>query len=187
MLSILKAVFAVAFLLLFSSSTAPAQSIHMSLEELSQTSTAIVLGETQQTRSFWNENRSQILTEITVRVDESLKGSVGAETVITVPGGRVGNALYEVSDMPVFVDGEEILVFLWEHPTGKTIVTGGAQGKLEVLVDPISGAKRLRGHPRADGEATAFGKTGAQFTPDSPNRGVPLDDVLAQIRSFAND
>ena len=163
------------------------QAQNASLEDLSRTSTAIVLGKTQQSRSFWNDDRSQILTEITLRVEQTLKGGTVTETVITVPGGRVGNAMYEVSDMPVFAEGEEVLVFLWDHPSGIRLVTGGTQGKLEIMDDPITGEKRLQNLPRTRDEAQLLGKSGSVLTAEEPARGTPLDDVLLQIRSYVND
>lgn len=176
-----------AFLLFHLQPAAYGQVQNASLEDLSRTSTAIVLGMTQESRSFWNDDRSQILTEITLRVDETLKGGTVTETVITVPGGRVGNAMYEVSDMPVFVDGEEVLVFLWDHPSGKRLVTGGTQGKLEIMHDPVTGEKRLRNMPRPRDEAQLLSKSGSALSPESPARGTPLEDVIAQIRGFVND
>ena len=37
--------------------------------------------------------------------------------------------------MPVFLDGEEVVVFLWQDATGRTLVTGGSQGRIEIDLD----------------------------------------------------
>lgn len=156
-----------------------AQLREVTLEDLTKTSTAVVIGKTEAPRSFWNEKRTQILTEVKIRVDESVKGDAGGETVITIPGGRVGNTLYEVSDMPVFKEGEEVLVFLWRHPSGKQLVTGGPQGKLEIVAGPASRGKMIRGALR---EGTALAKSGIIGPDASPVR--PLEDVVTEIKGY---
>ncbi len=117
----------------------------VSIKELTLESTAIVVGKCIKRESFWNDKRTQILTEVRIQTGESIKGSPGSEVVITIPGGRVGNTIYEVSDMPVFVEGEEVLVFLWRHPSGKNLVTGALPGKLTIVEDKKTGKKMLRG------------------------------------------
>jgi hypothetical protein len=112
-----------------------AQVYSASLEELSKASTAIVVGKATSQRSFWTNDRSQIFTEVTLRVDETVAGNAATETVITIPGGRVGNAVYEVSDMPIFLAGEEVVVFLWQDASGRNLVTGGSQGRIGIDVD----------------------------------------------------
>lgn len=34
--------------------------------------------------------------------------------------------------MPAIDEGEEVLIFVWQHPSGRNLITGGAQGKLSV-------------------------------------------------------
>ena len=153
-----------------------------SLEELTHTSTAVVLGKATRLQSFWNEDQSKILTEVTIHVEEQVKGNAEAETTVTIPGGRVGNTVYEVTDMPVFVDGEESLVFLWQHPSGRQLVTAGTRGKFQVVDDRQLGKRVVLGltgllPPDA-------GKTmGANASGDR----IPLDAVMLAIQSLAND
>ena len=165
-----------------------AQVRKVTLEDLTRSSTAVVLGETEAPRSFWNEQRTQILTEVKIRVDESVKGDLGGETVITIPGGRVGSTMYEVSDMPIFEDGEQVLVFLWQHPSGKQLVTAGHQGKLAIYIDPQTERPLLRGAAPLVFDAEALGKAAAA-APAAASAGgdVPLNDVLERIRSYIND
>jgi hypothetical protein len=120
------------FLLVLSADTVHAQVARMQLDELSRVSTSVVQGTATRSRSVWNADRTQILTEITVAVSDQLKGSGSSETVITIPGGQIGNVRYEVSDMPSIEEGEEVLLFVWKHPSGRNLITGGVQGKLEI-------------------------------------------------------
>ena len=71
--------------------------------------------------SFWNDKHDKIFTRVKISVDMTIKGESSNEKVILIPGGRVGNIIYEVSDMPVFAEGEETVVFLWQHPSGENL------------------------------------------------------------------
>jgi len=126
-------------LLLLCMVPASAQTLRISLDALSEASDAV------KTESFWNADRSAILTRVVIGVDQRLAGSSGPEQDLIVPGGQVGEYLHEVSDMPVFTEGEEVVVFLTQHSSGVTIVTGGWQGKLEIVEDPETGARRVIG------------------------------------------
>lgn len=152
-----------------------------SLDELVGLSTSVVLGQCTQKQSFWNEGRTKIFTEVTVRVDELVKGESPAETVITIPGGRVGNTIYEVSDMPVFVEGEEVLVFLWQHPSGKELVTGAAQGVFSVVKDEVTGRRVVPGMLPLLQEEKAAGKSGVAGPPAVAK--IAVEDAVAAIRA----
>ena len=60
---------------------------------------------------------------------------MGSEVTITVPGGQVGDIIYEVSEMPDFQKGEEVFAFIWQHPSGENMITGGYLGKLKIDKD----------------------------------------------------
>lgn len=120
-------------LVLAVSGPAVGQARQVSLDELTAASSDVVLGAVSAKQSFWNADRTRISTEVRLRVTDRIKGDAAEETVVVIPGGQVGNTLYDVSDMPIFVEGEEVLVFLWKHPSGRHTVAGAAQGKLRVL------------------------------------------------------
>lgn len=172
---------AVLLLALGGSEQAAGQIQALTLEEMSRTATSIVLGTTVKHESVWDDSRTRILTEVTVRVEEHLKGEPSTETVITVPGGRLGNMIYEVSDMPVFYEGEEVLLFAWQHPTGKNLVLGGEQGKLDVVEDVATGRRTVRGGAGLLAP-TELGKTGIGAAPSVAE--ATVDDLVSQIRAF---
>jgi hypothetical protein len=154
----------------------------MSIQELTDESTAVLVGKCTGRQSAWNSKNNQIYTEITIQADQYVKGDLGAEAVITVPGGQVDDILYEVSDMPVFEVGEESLVFVWQHPSGKFLVTGAHHGKLRIVKDKKSGAKSIQGgvlefNPDARKEITSPRKR-------RDRRRVDLDDFIRTIRSY---
>ncbi|MFT5142378.1 MAG: hypothetical protein ACI80V_002370 [Rhodothermales bacterium] len=160
---------------------ASAQLARMTLDDLANTSTSIVHGQATASRAVWNADGTQILTEVTVQIQDQLKGAGGSTTVITIPGGQIGNVIYEVSDMPSIDEGEEVLVFVWQHPSGRNLVTGGTQGKL--LVERAS-ALAL---PQVTG---LFGLAGAAVdkrpTADAP-AAVGLADLKTRIRKLVSN
>lgn len=124
---------------------AQSSDIRLSVKQLKDTSESVVLARTVKTESYWNDDRSAILTRVTLQVEESLSGSATGETVVIVPGGQIGEYLHEVTDMPEFVTGEESVVFLERHSSGVTVVNGGARGKLEVKTDAVSRSREVMG------------------------------------------
>jgi len=159
--------------------------VKASAKQLTQESTAILTGKCTKTESFWNEKRTQILTEVRIRVDEYVKGNLGAEAVITIPGGRVGNIIYEVSDMPVFVEGEEVLVFLWRHPSGKNLVTGALQGKISLVEDKGTGKKIVYAIPTEREQKTSLRKRRIEKTPATKR--VFLEDFIKELKSYVKE
>jgi hypothetical protein len=148
----------------------------MSTKELTKQSTAIVIGKCAEKKSFWNENRDKIFTRIKITVEETIKGETAGEAEVLIPGGRVGNIIYEVSDMPIFAEGEESVVFLWKHPSGDNLVTGALHGKLKVYTDKISGKRTVKSekdHEKPDQK-------------DKPELYL-LDNYVQEIRSYIKE
>ena len=122
-----------------------AQVKEMSAKDLTKQSTAVFYGKCSKIESEWNENKSIIYTYVTVVPEEYIKGNLGSEVVIAVPGGQVGDIIYEVSDMPVFIEGEEVVAFVWTNPAGKNLITGGYQGKMKIEKDNKTGKRMVFG------------------------------------------
>jgi hypothetical protein len=120
-----------------------AQDNEISAEDLTNESTAVLIGKCTKKRCEWNENKSIIYTYITVIPEQYIKGNLGSEAVIAVPGGRVGDIIYEVSEMPVFNEGEDVVAFIWTNPSGKNLVTGGFQGKMKIEKDLKTGKRMI--------------------------------------------
>ncbi len=122
-----------------------AQMLKVSVDELTKASTSVIHGETTSIRSYWTEDRRYIMTDVTIRVQDTVRGQSSSETIITVPGGRVGSTLYEVSDMPVFAEGDEVIVFVSRHESGMNLVVGGSQGMMKVVKDLRAETKSVLG------------------------------------------
>lgn len=161
--------------------------LRLTVNQLKDTSESVVLARTVKTESFWNDDRSAILTRVTLQVEESLSGSAAAETVVIVPGGQIGPYIHEVSDMPEFVTGEDAVIFLERHSSGVTVVNGGARGKLEIKTDAVTQAREVVGAAALfdqiqASEDDSHDATGVEDAgPVRPAKSLPLDEFKRRL------
>ena len=131
--------------LFFSLTEIKSQVLEMSAQDLTTQSTAVFYGKCSKKSCDWDENHRIIYTYVTIVPEEYLKGNLGSSAVIAVPGGKVGNVVYEVSDMPIFVEGEDVMAFVRTNSAGKNLVTGGFQGKMKIEKDKTTGKRIIYG------------------------------------------
>src|SRR3989442_5725183 len=65
--------------------------VRLSLEQLTEASTAIVRGHVVSQETRWNPAHTHIFTTTTVAVDQTLKGNAQPEVVIEQLGGKLGH------------------------------------------------------------------------------------------------
>jgi len=152
-----------------------AQVIKMSDKDLTERSAVVLYGKCSRVKCEWNDKKDIIFTYVTVVPEEYIKGNLGPEAVITVPGGQVGDILYEVSEMPVFVEGEEVVAFISTNPAGKNLITGGYQGKMKIEKDKITG-KRIVQDAGADISA-----------PGQIKKAENLEDYVVKLKGWAKN
>lgn len=93
----------------------------------------------------------RILTEITLYVEEVLKGQVPGDTVvITEPGGQVGDRLVWIHGAPEFRVGERVLVFLTPRRNGSCQTNGLGLGKFAISSAVGGGGLATRTVPAPD-------------------------------------
>ena len=166
--------------LLFQITESKAQVLEMSAQDLTEASTAVFYGKCTGIECAWNENKSVIYTYVTVAPEEYLKGNLGPAAVIAVPGGKVGDIIYEVSDMPVFTEGEEIMAFVRTNKAGKNIVTGGYQGKMKIDTDKNTGKKVVF--------ETTLAKNGTVKGNETKKlEKVKLEDFVAKVKGYSKN
>ena len=169
-------------LLILISTESRAQLKKMTAEDLTKESSAILHGKCTNVKSEWNKEKDIIYTIVTVIPDEYIKGDLGSEAVLTIPGGQVDDIIYEVSEMPVFYEGEEVFAFVWKHPSGKNLVTGGTQGKLKIEKDKKTGKKTIKGLVvETSGETV---KKGAVIDAAQTPKRVLLEDFTREVKGY---
>ena len=111
--------------------------LKLDVDGLTTSADAIVVGQVSSLSSRWEGKR--IVTEIKVRVAVPIMGrhDKGAELVVTVLGGRVGDLAQRVPGVTHFKRGEQVLLFLSRAKASTALrVVGLAQGKYNIVRGP---------------------------------------------------
>src|SRR5437879_783727 len=129
----------------------------------------------------WDAARGQIFTDVALAVEEVLAGpALPASVTLRQPGGRIGTVHSWIDGSPEFLIGERVLVFLRVSRDGTLRVLQLYQGKLAVMVDPLTGdemAVRING---GGVHILAPLQRGATPPPKDTHR---LDDLRRTIRA----
>jgi hypothetical protein len=120
----------------------------VSLQELVQASTVIVLARCEHVESRWTPDRTQIVTTAVYRTAESYKGTPERQfKVAALGGGADGMGMY-VPGMPSFAPGRDEVLFLEPLTADVFQVVGMAQGQFVVSTGDSSGrrvGRKMRG------------------------------------------
>ena len=81
-------------------------------EELVRESASVVHGRVHGVRAAWTADRRTIQSTVTLDVIDALKGTFTDTATFVVPGGEAGGRILVVPGVPVFRDGDEVVVFL---------------------------------------------------------------------------
>lgn len=118
--------------------------IQKTVTELTEKSNLVVVGKVLGIHSEWNKGKTRIYTNVTVNVEEFVKGSEPVKNiVITHLGGEVGSVGEIYSSTPRFKTNEEVMLFLHKNKRGELNVTKGAEGKFIVKRDKATKMKML--------------------------------------------
>lgn len=131
------------------------------------------------------DDRGQIVTDVTMQVEESVKGQLAPGAAVTVrrKGGTVGDIGMRVSGEPSFSVGETVVLFAARGSSGVLRPVGMSQGALRVFEK--DGARWARG--ANGGIATVKrGKSGKmEHAPGALPAPRRLDELLSELRSLA--
>ncbi len=117
----------------------------------------IVEGHVSEMTSHWTEDRSGIVTEVTLDVTDALLGATNRVTFLYY-GGCVDGVAQRVSDMPVMTNGQQVLVFLRQPKASEERLRrlGTDRATRPILVGSAQGLWRIGGgHAVKDGFAVA--------------------------------
>jgi Matrixin len=92
-----------------------------SISDLTRDSDNIITGKVLSRESYWENGN------VVVSADRHIKGNSDDQITVKVRGGTVGNIYAEVSDVPLFDNNEEVLLFLKDDS-----VVGWNQGKYSI-------------------------------------------------------
>ena len=170
--------------------TAPAGAttlIRQSLDELVANNSTIVVGEVVAVRSYWNQEGTFILSDVTVGVSDTLKGQgPRPEITITLMGGTVGDLTTLIVGGPELVEGRSYVLFLNREdlPGAKAALTVRdlSQGTFDLRLDDraeLRAVSQARNHPLLpDQEGLSEAPGGAL--------GLSFDAMTRAIREIAS-
>lgn len=170
-----SAVFAFCSFLLLCNAAAPTTLAHMSIAKLTQSSRLIIRARCVENFAAWDT--AEIWTFSTFEPSEIWKGSYRQRVSVRLLGGRVGNLTSNVSGVPRFHAGEEVVLFLASTARGDFSVVSWVQGTFRIHRDPRSGTETVT---QDSGSFDTFDPSTKQFTP-SGIRDLPLDKFRAQV------
>jgi len=106
----------------------------------------VIVGRVLAVRSYWNDERTMIFTDVEVFVLEDLKQRVSAGSTMTfrVPGGQVDPLRVTMPGAPDFHLGDEVAVFASTWSDGRLKVLGYRQGLSSLRIGE-DGKQRLQG------------------------------------------
>ena len=106
-----------------------AQVLPLTSRQLAADSSHVVVAVVEDARSRWNPERTLIVTEYDLRIEDRLQGDAPERVTLAVPGGTVGRETHDTSLSTHLEAGARYLLFLGDldRPTF-TPVTGGWQG-----------------------------------------------------------
>lgn len=170
-----------ALLLLVAAPAAATTAVHMSDEDLVASADLILVGECTEIQSTWVDR--DLVTLATVRVTESLKGSMGDTVTVVLPGGVDTSGPVPVAvtwpGAPNLAPGEEAFLFLNQYPSVPDgyAVAGFSQGMFAVVEGPA-------GEPRVSRNLSAMRLRGTGGDRPGDVRTERLDKFVNEVRSL---
>lgn len=156
--------------------------VRQSLDELVVANDTVVVGEVLDAKSYWNADKTFILTDVRVAVADAAKGTPGSEVTVTLMGGKVGDTTTLIVGGAQLVPGSAYVLFLNREDLpgvkGALTVRDHVQGAFDIKIGK-GGA--LRAVSQANGHPLVPDRLGYIDAPGGTN-GFPLNAMLQSIR-----
>jgi hypothetical protein len=148
----------------------------------------IVRGHVVSQVAAWDDAHQRIWTDVTIRIDETYKGTpAGATLLIRRQGGSVAGIGMRTIGEVEFANGEEVFLFLRRVPlkSGEIHQTiGMAQGKLRIVRD--ANGTRVIADPRGANLMTRGADGRARIQPGAPSI-RSLADLEHEVKQLAGE
>lgn len=126
-----------------------------------------------------------IVTKVTLRVEQVLKGSASDSMTVEVLGGTVGDETQTASHVPDFRVGDRDVLFLNAHPHAVSPLVGSDEGRFRVLRDPQAGVDRVLTSGWQPLRSTAEMRGGPERVVTSMASALRLDEFATIVRDAA--
>ena len=111
----------------------------LTFSELVNDSIAVVHGRIADVRGEWTPDRRGIESLVVVEAMHYLKGALGEQITVRVPGGQVGGFANVIPGAPRFAPGDRVVLFLKASGPSIPVITGTTQGVYRVGTDARTG------------------------------------------------
>lgn len=178
------------FLLMIIYSTLLAQTTsNVSLEDLCRRSTAVIHGKITNIKSFWNDEKNRIYTNVTIQVITDYSNIFAAKEImlLTYYGGSIDGFTTFVEGDPNFVNNEESLLFLRKAHQKDLLkknyyVLNGFNGKFDIYMDEHQ-EKMIRRHQT---DSYLFSEENRTLIPITSQVGIPFDQFEMLLNYYVN-
>ena len=160
---------------------APLQAITLSpitFEQLVEEATAVVYARVSHVRGRWTADRRGIESVVTLDALRYLKGNLGEDVELRVPGGEAGGMLQVLPGAPVLREGDLVVAFLGARGPAMPTLVGLSQGLFRVAVDARSGTALVTPPPLKASVAGKIVRGAAE------RRALTLDVFTTEVRSL---
>ena len=123
-----------------------------------------------------------VVTDVTFRVDEAVKGEPGRLTTLTFLGGSVGELRVEVPGMPTFMVGDRDVLFVQRGRPSLMPIVGLFHGRFRVVTGPGGSGEFVANAARQPLSTAAGYAHPARLSATA--RPLALADFLRTIRSM---
>lgn len=152
------------------------------LDELVATNERVVVGEVVDAISYWNEDKTFILTDVRITPAETIKGKAAEDLTVTLLGGTIGDLTTLIVGGAELIPGRSYVLFLNPERlpgAGQALtVPDHCQGAFEVT----SRKGELRAVSQASRHPLAPDRHGRVDVPGGAE-GFRLDTLLAGLRN----
>jgi hypothetical protein len=169
-------------------STASATTLRrMGLEELVAGNKNVVVGQVIDSRSYWNKDKSFILTDVRVAVNDVVKGGLqDREVTVTLMGGRVGDVTTLIVGGAELIPGKSYVLFLNREDLPGVSKVQTVRDLCQGAFDLVIGKDGLRAVSQANRHPLVPDKLGYMDAPGG-TEGVPFNAMIDSIRSLARE
>lgn len=109
------------------------------IKYLTDNADIILTGKVTGKTSEWTNNKTSIISKITISASEYLKGSSGDKILVTCLGGEVNGVGELYTHLPVFNIDEDVLLFLRKDRISYNfVVLGGEAGKVKLSKEQVT-------------------------------------------------
>ncbi|HEY2712317.1 MAG TPA: hypothetical protein VGI60_07370 [Chthoniobacterales bacterium] len=156
-----------------------------SFDQLMTRAQVIFEGEVTGLRSQWigEGSRHRIVTYVTFKVDDALKGDPGTTYSMRMLGGTVDDRTMEVSDAPKFKVGDHDVLFIENNGSQFIPLVGLQHGRFRVEKDSSGRQTLLTGNGLPLADVNQLG--GKEETLTRSKAALSLDDFKSIVRSRA--